>query len=79
MSGIPFDEEDVITEKLIASLAHYGKVCQIKFYRQHGVFEGKASVLLDINEGKEEHLEPLQRMLYLGEWEIFVPVSYKGA
>ncbi|SAM07111.1 hypothetical protein, partial, partial [Absidia glauca] len=78
MSGIPFDEE-VITEKLIASLAHYGKVCQIKFYRQRGVFEGKASVLLDINEGEKEHLEPLQRMLYLDEWAIFVPVSYKGA
>lgn len=79
VSGVPFEEEDILVDKLTESLQYYGKVCQLKMYRQSGVFEGKIAVLLDLNATAENAPEPLQRMLYLSAWDMFAPTSYKGA
>ncbi|KAI8327637.1 hypothetical protein BC941DRAFT_259914, partial [Chlamydoabsidia padenii] len=78
VSGVPFEEENVLATKLLTSMKHYGKICQIKMWRLAGVFEGAITVLLDTNE---EHgaVEPLQRMLYMQDWDIYLPATFKGA
>ncbi|SAL96028.1 hypothetical protein, partial, partial [Absidia glauca] len=79
LTGIPYEEEDVLVAKLKESLKHYGKVCQLQMFRQSDVFEGKVSALLDTQDDAMASYEPLQRMLYVSAWETFVPASYKGA
>ncbi|SAM00604.1 hypothetical protein [Absidia glauca] len=79
LTGIPYEEEDVLVEKLRTSIQRYGNVCQLQMFRQSDVFEGKVSALLDTQDDTMASYEPLQRMLYVSAWETFVPASYKGA
>ena len=69
---------------LMDSLAYYGKVLQVKQFTRGGFFEGKFSVMLDTSVGHQVGEEwqvanPLDRMLYLSEFDCFVAATYKGA
>lgn len=72
--------------RLIESLSYYGHVLQVKQFKCGEFFEGKYSVMLDTSVGYQvgdtgESMEarPLDRMLYLSEFDCFVPATYKGA
>ncbi|CAO3588727.1 unnamed protein product [Absidia cylindrospora] len=75
--GVPFEATDDLEKKLRLSLSHYGRVCRIRTIHQNGMFEGAISVLIDTDEAHGK-FEPLQRMIYLEAWKIFVPVNYRG-
>ena len=70
---------------LMESLSYYGKVLQVKKFTHLGYFEGKLSVMLDTSVGYQvgdseyQEARPLGRMLYLSEFDCFVPATYKGA
>ncbi|KAI7873424.1 hypothetical protein K492DRAFT_117501, partial [Lichtheimia hyalospora FSU 10163] len=70
---------------LLSSLRYYGKVYQIRQVLRNGYFEGRLTITLDPSVGYEDDdgimQEPhaLQRMLYLENWDVFAPASYKGA
>jgi len=70
---------------LMDSLAHYGRVLQVKQFTRGGFFEGKFSVMLDtsvgyqVEGGEQKEAQPLDRMLYLSEFDCFVAATYKGA
>ncbi|EPB83586.1 hypothetical protein HMPREF1544_09688 [Mucor circinelloides 1006PhL] len=71
---------------LMESLSYYGKVVlQVKKFTHLGDFEGKLSVMLDTSVGYQvgeleyQEARPLGRMLYLSEFDCFVPATYKGA
>lgn len=70
---------------LIKSLSYYGRVLQVKQFTRGGFFEGKFSVMLDTSEGYQvedgemKEAQPLDRMLYLSEFDCFVAATYKGA
>ena len=69
---------------LMDSLAYYGKVLQVKQFTRGGFFEGKFSVMLDTSVGHQvgeewQAANPLDRMLYLSEFDCFVAATYKGA
>ncbi|KAL7330969.1 hypothetical protein PS15p_212266 [Mucor circinelloides] len=70
---------------LMESLSYYGKVLQVKKFTHLGYFEGKLSVMLDtsigyqVGDSEYQEARPLGRMLYLSEFDCFVPATYKGA
>ncbi|KAG2189597.1 hypothetical protein INT46_008739 [Mucor plumbeus] len=69
---------------LMESLSYYGKVLQVKQFTRGGFFEGKFSVMLDTSVGCQvgdewQQAKPLDRMLYLREFDCFVAAAYKGA
>lgn len=69
---------------LMESLAYYGKVLQVKHFTRGGFFEGKFSVMLDTSVGHQvgdewQQAKPLDRMLYLREFDCHVAAAYKGA
>jgi len=72
-------EESTFLADLIRSLEHYGKVCQVKQFFFHGYFEGKVSVMLDTSVGNGKKYQPLARMLWLEDWDVYVPAQFKGA
>lgn len=76
-----YHEVDIMTKKLINSFRHYGKVVQIKQLLHHNIFEGEISVLLDrsLTDIDTPAFQDLTRMLYLEDWDDFVPASFKGA
>lgn len=78
MTGIPFEATTDLETKIKESMQQYGLVCQIKTLKQHNIFIGAVSVLLDIDTNLGT-FEPLQRMLYLDQWGIYVPATFKGA
>jgi hypothetical protein len=78
LTGFPFAEEDEIRESILKSMNIYGRICQIRLTKNSGFFEGNLSVLMDVQERKEQR-EPLQRMLYLSEWNKYIPASFRGA
>jgi hypothetical protein len=69
---------------LLESLSYYGKVLQVKQFTSAGYFEGKLSVILDTSVGFQvgdewQAAKPLDRMIYLSEFDCFVPATYRGA
>lgn len=76
---------DELKQRLLSSLRYYGQVYQVRRILRNGYFEGRMTITLDPSvgyhdeEGKLQDPQPLQRMLYLEAWDIFAPVSYKGA
>jgi hypothetical protein len=70
-------EKATFLSDLMSSLEYYGKVLQVKKYTRNGFFEGRVSVLLDTSvgykdaEGKLVEAKPLERMLYMCEWDCF--------
>lgn len=77
-------KEPTFLKDLMDSLSYYGKVLQVKQFTRGGFFEGKFSVMLDTSEGFQvegemQEAKPLDRMLYLGEFDCFVAATYKGA
>ena len=65
--------------ELMKSLSNYGKVCQVKQFFFHNYFEGKVSVLLDVGDENKKKYQPLTRMIWLEEWDVYVPAQFKGA
>lgn len=78
LSGVPPEDEDTIKSWLIESMKCYGQVVQILILKDNGYFEGEVSVLLN-RSSEESNYEPLQRMLYLSNWDRYVPAQFKGA
>ena len=78
-------KEPTFLHDLIQSLSFYGRVLQVKQFTRGGFFEGKFSVMLDTSEGYQvedgemKEAQPLDRMLYLSEFDCFVAATYKGA
>ncbi|KAI7873545.1 hypothetical protein K492DRAFT_212044 [Lichtheimia hyalospora FSU 10163] len=76
---------DALKEGLLASLRYYGKVYQIRQILCNGYFEGQLTIILDPSagydddKGEKRPAQPLQRMLYLEQWDTFTPASFKGA
>lgn len=73
------EEEDILTEYLLKSMGHYGKVCDVKKYKSRGFYEGQVSVLLDLTAIDGKEYQPLSKMVYLESWDVLVPASYRGA
>ncbi|KAJ2239598.1 hypothetical protein GGI13_007964, partial [Coemansia sp. RSA 455] len=76
--------EPTFLRDLMASLSYYGRVLQVKQFTRGGFFEGKFSLMLDTAEGYQvegemQAAKPLDRMLYLSEFDCFVAATYKGA
>ena len=77
--------DDELKEGLLSSLRYYGKVYQIRQIRCNGYFEGQLTITIDPShgyvddDGKHQESQPLQRMLYLEQWDIFASASFKGA
>lgn len=78
-------EKATFLSDLMSSLEYYGKVLQVKKYTRNGFFEGHVSVLLDTSvgykdaEGKLVEAKPLERMLYMCEWDCFAVAAFRGA
>lgn len=77
-------KEPTFLRDLMVSLSYYGRVLQVKQFTRGGFFEGKFSVMLDTSEtdqveGEMQEAKPLDRMLYLSEFDCFVAATYKGA
>jgi hypothetical protein len=78
-------EKTTFLSDLMSSLEYYGKVLQVKKYTRNGFFEGHVSVLLDTSvgykdaEGKLVEAKPLERMLYMCEWDCFAVAAFRGA
>lgn len=68
-----------LVQKLKASMSMYGKVLQIKMLLRDGFFEGEVSVVLTRKPEADVSYQPLQRMLFLEEWDVLVPARYTGA
>ncbi|KAI7863622.1 uncharacterized protein EV154DRAFT_534636, partial [Mucor mucedo] len=72
-------------EDLLASLAYYGQVLQIKEYSCGRYFEAQMSVILNTavgftDEDDEYHASvPLSNNLYLSEWDCCATATFKGA
>ena len=73
------EEEDDLKTSLLKSMAHYGKVCDIRKYKSRGFYEGQVSVLLDLTTVQGTEYQPLSKMIYLESWDVLVPASYRGA
>ncbi|KAI7871389.1 uncharacterized protein EV154DRAFT_529599 [Mucor mucedo] len=71
------DQENFL-EDLLASLAFYGQVLQIKEYSCGRYFEGQMSVILN-TAMMNITLVPLSNNLYLSEWDCFATATFKGA
>ncbi|KAI9309788.1 hypothetical protein BX666DRAFT_2126569 [Dichotomocladium elegans] len=77
-----FEDEATLISKLKKSMAIYGKVCQIKMLTNRGFFEGELSILLDTSGRDDDDpspVQPLDRKLFLSEWDTLAPASWKGA
>jgi hypothetical protein len=61
------------------SLRYYGRVVQLKRYTKDGFFEGEAVAILDCSNTDGKEYQRLDRMLYLMEWDLYIPASFKGA
>ncbi|KAK4521565.1 uncharacterized protein ATC70_007326 [Mucor velutinosus] len=78
-------KEPTFLHDLIKSLSFYGRVLQVKKFTRGGFFEGKFSVMVDtsvgyqVEGGEWQEAQPLDRMLYLSEFDCFVAATYKGA
>lgn len=78
-------DEATFVSELTRSLRYYGRVIQMKKFTCRGYFEGQISVILDTSvgylnsEGDMVQCESLTRMLYLREWDVYAPASFKGA
>lgn len=70
---------DLLVTKLCSSMSLYGKVLQIKMLSRDGFFEGEVSVVLQRKASDSDFYKPLQRMLFLEEWDVLVPARYTGA
>jgi hypothetical protein len=84
--NIPYiPDKATFVSDLKRSLRYYGEVYQVKQFTCNGFFEGQVSVMIDVSggyvngEGKTVPCQPLARNLYLGEWDIYVSASFKGA
>lgn len=73
------DNVDSLVDKLKSSMSLYGKVLQIKRLLRDGFFEGEVSIVLNRRSTNEVDYKPLQRMLFLEEWDVLVPARYTGA
>jgi hypothetical protein len=77
--------EPTFLHDLMVSLSKYGRVLQVKQFTRGGYFEGKFSVMVDtsvgyqVEGGEWQKAQPLDRMLYLSEFDCFVAATYKGA
>jgi hypothetical protein len=78
-------DEATFVSELTRSLRYYGRVIQMKKFTCRGYFEGQISVILDTSvgylnsDGDMVPCEDLTRMLYLREWDVYAPASFKGA
>ena len=79
LSHLPLEDPEDLRIGLMNSLSEYGRVVQIKRYTTSGYFEGEAMVLIDCAANETTTFQRLERMLYLTEWDTYVPASYKGA
>lgn len=73
------DQLQDMVEKLKSSMSLYGKVLQIKRLLRDNFFEGEVSVVLNRKSEDGVDFKPLQRMLFLEEWDVLVPARYTGA
>jgi hypothetical protein len=78
-SHLPLEDPEDLCSGLQNSLQYYGRVVQIKRSTKDGHFEGDASVILDRTPIKGKEFQELKRMMYLMEWDIHAPASFKGA
>lgn len=78
-------DEATFVSELTRSLRYYGRVIQMKKFTCRGYFEGQVSVILDTSvgylnaDGDMVPCESLTRLLYLREWDVYAPASFKGA
>jgi Zinc knuckle len=79
LSHLPLEDPDDLCDGLLNSLRYYGRVVQLKRFTKDGFFEGEAAAILDCSPMNGKEYQKLDRMLYLMEWDLHVPASFKGA
>jgi hypothetical protein len=78
-SHLPLEDFEDLCSVLLNSFQYYGRVVQIKWVTKNGILEGEASAILDRTPVKGKEYQNLERMLYLMEWDLHVPTSFKRA
>ncbi|GAB5592604.1 hypothetical protein Unana1_07504 [Umbelopsis nana] len=79
LSRLPLEDPDDLCDGLLNSLRYYGRVVQLKRFTKDGFFEGEAAAILDCSPMNGKEYQKLDRMLYVMEWDLHVPASFKGA
>jgi hypothetical protein len=78
-------EKETFLHDVMESLSYFGRVLQVKQFTRNGYFEGKISVILDtsvgyqVGESEWQEARPLDRMVYLSEFDCYASATYKGA
>lgn len=78
-------DKSTFLHDLMQSLSYFGRVLQVKQFTRRGYFEGQLSVIIDTSVGYQvdqqewQEAKPLDRMLYLSEFDCYVTATYKGA
>lgn len=78
LSHLPLEDPEDLGTGLRNSLQHYERVVQVKRLTNDGFFEGEATAVLDSSPVEGMVYQKLERMLYLMEWDLFIPASFKG-
>ncbi|KAI9490703.1 hypothetical protein BDB00DRAFT_741702, partial [Zychaea mexicana] len=84
---LPFISPEALSAGLQNTMENYGKVCQIRLYRESGtgIFEGEATVIIDItppdnamrDDGNPYYM-PLRRFIEFDNWGQKFPASWKN-
>ncbi|KAI8059599.1 hypothetical protein BC940DRAFT_323784 [Gongronella butleri] len=80
----PLVEDEELVQGMLESCQAYGRVLEISKGLRGAFYEGELSVLLDRSfdpevPGEDKKYLPLQRSIVLTQWDIVVPVTYRGA